>query len=149
LRPMDVFRRLAAPVAVLAALAFAAPALAQSPGDDQYSDPFGSGQSGGGGGNGNATPTPSPAPTSAPSTPSTSTPSTTSSSASTSTSTSTAPSATSASATPAPTATAAAPVTTSSGQLPYTGADAGLLALAGVVCIGGGVALRVRLRADR
>jgi LPXTG-motif cell wall-anchored protein len=37
-------------------------------------------------------------------------------------------------------------VTTSSGQLPYTGANAGLLALAGALCIGGGVALRVRLR---
>jgi LPXTG-motif cell wall-anchored protein len=46
-----------------------------------------------------------------------------------------------------PAATPAAAVGTSSGQLPYTGADAGLLALAGAVCIGGGVALRRRLRA--
>ncbi|HEX4690534.1 MAG TPA: LPXTG cell wall anchor domain-containing protein [Solirubrobacteraceae bacterium] len=130
---MDVFRRLAAPVAVLAALAFAAPALAQSPGDDQYSDPFGSGQSGGGGGSSNATPTPTPAASSAPSTPA-------------APSSSTTPSAASAAATPVPVASSAAPVTTSSGQLPYTGADAGLLALAGALCIAGGVALRVRLR---
>jgi LPXTG-motif cell wall-anchored protein len=136
-------RRLATPAAVAAALAFAAPALAQSPGDDQYSDPFGSG---GGGGGGNATPAPTPSPSSAPSTPST--PSTPSAAPATSTGTSTSTSATTASATPTPTAaaTAAAPVTTSQGQLPYTGADAGLLALAGALCIGGGVALRVRLR---
>jgi LPXTG-motif cell wall-anchored protein len=114
------------------ALAFPGTALAQSAGDDQYSDPFGGG--GGGGGNSSATPTPTPAAPSAPST------------SSTAPSTSTAPSSASAAATPVPAASAAAPVTTSSGQLPYTGADAGLLALAGVLCIGGGVALRVRLR---
>jgi LPXTG-motif cell wall-anchored protein len=117
------------------ALAFPGTALAQSAGDDQYSDPFGGG--GGGGGNSSATPTPTPAAPSAPST----------SSTAPSTSTSTAPSSAGAAATPAPAASATAPVTTSSGQLPYTGADAGLLALAGVLCIGGGVALRVRLRA--
>src|SRR5690348_14422451 len=57
-------RRLAVlPIALAVALAAPGAALAQSAGDDQYSDPFGSGNSGGGG---NAT----PAPTAAPSTPS-------------------------------------------------------------------------------
>jgi LPXTG-motif cell wall-anchored protein len=130
-------RRLIALAASLLVLAAPSAALAQGAGDDQYSDPFGSGQSGGGGGSSNATPTPTPAATSAPSTPAA--PSSTPSS-------STTPSAASAAATPVPVASSAAPVTTSSGQLPYTGADAGLLALAGALCIAGGVALRVRLR---
>jgi LPXTG-motif cell wall-anchored protein len=139
-------RRLIALAASLVVLALPSAALAQGAGDDQYSDPFGSGQSGdsgssgGGGDSSGSSPTPAPAP--APGT---------GSSTSTSTSTSSAPAATTAAATAtaAPGTEAAAPVTTSQGQLPYTGADAGLLALAGVLCVGGGVALRVRLREQR
>jgi LPXTG-motif cell wall-anchored protein len=130
--------------ALVAALALAAPsaALAQSAGDEQYADPFGGsnggsqgsdggsqGSNGSGESNGSsgttapATSTPAPA-TSAPT--------------STSTTTST---------TPATTTTPAATTAATGGQqLPYTGAPVGLVVLAGVLLLGGGVALRVRLR---
>jgi LPXTG-motif cell wall-anchored protein len=57
--------RILACLSVLALLAFPATALAQSAGDEQYSDPFGkvedgSGTGGGGGGGGNATEAPAP-----------------------------------------------------------------------------------------
>ena len=95
------------------ALAFPSTALAQSAGDDQYSDPFG-------GGAATRTPPrrPPPAAPSAPSTPAPSSPTT-------------APSRRERVGHPGAGRDAAAPVTTSSGQLPYTGADAGLLALGG------------------
>lgn len=112
-------RMLAALVAALA-LAVPAPALAQSAGDDQYQDPFGSDTGGGDGSGSSGGGTTTPAPTTpAPA----------------------APAAPSASASQAPAAPAAP-------QLPYTGAaaDAGLLAGAGVLLLAGGIGLRVRLR---
>ena len=113
-------------LAVLAAvLGLPAAALAQGAGDDQYQDPFGSGQEQ----QQEPTPQATPAPTQAPAEPSQSAPP---------------------AATPAPAAPAApaAPSAQSSAQLPYTGADAGLLALAGGLLLGAGVALRLRVRAD-
>jgi LPXTG-motif cell wall-anchored protein len=49
-----------------------------------------------------------------------------------------------------PSAPAAAPTSTATAaqQLPYTGADAGILAAGGVVLLAGGVALRLRVRDD-
>jgi hypothetical protein len=97
-----------------------AAAFAQGAGDDQYSDPFGSE-------NEQATPTPT---RSAPR-----------------------PTATPAQSQPAPTATAAAPRATATpsgsgggGTLPYTGLDGWPVAITGVLMLGGGLALRARLR---
>ena len=100
-------------------LAFPAAAAAQSAGDDQYQDPFGGEQE-------QEPEAQEPAPEAEPQ----STPAPTSS----------------ASQEPAP----AAPATTAQApsgeaELPRTGADEGLVALAGVVLLVGGVALRVRL----
>jgi hypothetical protein len=56
-------RRIATCLAALALLALPAAALAQSAGDEQYSDPFGkveNGNDNGGGGGGNATEAPAP-----------------------------------------------------------------------------------------
>ena len=56
-------RRIATCLATLALLALPATALAQSAGDEQYSDPFGkveNGNDNGGGGGGNATEAPAP-----------------------------------------------------------------------------------------
>jgi LPXTG-motif cell wall-anchored protein len=103
-------------IALLVALAAPTAALAQGAGDEQYQDPFGE-----------QTPTPTatatPAPTQAPAQPSQS---------------SQAPAPT---ATPAP-ATSPPSSTPSGRQLPYTGGDAGLLALAGAALLGAGIALR-------
>jgi LPXTG-motif cell wall-anchored protein len=102
---------------LLLALAAPAAALAQGAGDDQYSDPFGSGQEqeqdpSGDEGAEPAAPEPEPAQPA-----------------------------------PAPTAPAAqTPDPQPQEQLPYTGADEGLVALAGVMMLAGGIALRVRLR---
>jgi LPXTG-motif cell wall-anchored protein len=109
--------RLAAVLAALALwLAAPAAALAQGAGDDQYSDPFGSGQSDDDSGSDDgeaAEPEPSePAPEAAP--------------------------------TPAAAAQEQEPA--GQEQLPYTGADEGLVALAGGMLLAGGVALRLRLR---
>jgi hypothetical protein len=154
LRRMALLRRLVAPAAVLLALAGSAPALAQTPGDDQYADPFGgsngsndsNGSSGGGGNSGSlggsGTSAPAPTATPSPSAPAPAAPATPSAS-------STATPATTATAPAAPAAAAATASTTTEHELPYTGADAGLVALAGVLCLGGGVALRVRLRDPR
>jgi hypothetical protein len=111
--------RLATLLAVLAlALTIPAVALGQGAGDDQYTDPFGSGQNGGDEPSSSddqpsATPTPTPEPA-------------------------------------APAATAApAQESADDGdgrQLPYTGGDAGLLAVCGVILLAGGVAVRVRVR---
>ena len=100
--------------ALLLALCAPAAALAQGAGDEQYQDPFGDEQS-------QSEPTPTatatPAPTQAPVTPS--------------------------QPAPAPTAAPAPSAAPSGGrQLPYTGADAGLLALAGAALVGAGLALR-------
>jgi cytoskeletal protein RodZ len=106
-------------LAASAVLALPATALAQGAGDEQYSDPFGTEQ----GQQQEATPQPTPAPA----TPAPSTPAPAQSPQS--------PSA------PAP-AQAPAP---SAAQLPITGPDAGLVALAGALLLGGGVGLRLRL----
>ena len=98
--------------ALLLALVTPAAALAQGAGDEQYQDPFGDEQS-------QPTPTATPAPTQAPPAPSQSAPAPT--------------------ATPAPAAQSPPP---SGRQLPYTGTDAGLLALAGAALLGAGLALR-------
>jgi LPXTG-motif cell wall-anchored protein len=102
------------------ALALAAPAaaLAQGAGDEQYSDPFGSGQSeepepSGGADEGGAAEPSAPEP---------------------------------AAPAPAPTAAAAQEEPAEPAQLPYTGADEGLVALAGLMLLAGGIALRVRTR---
>jgi LPXTG-motif cell wall-anchored protein len=109
-------RRLATMLAALVlSLAAPAAALAQGAGDDQYSDPFGSGQNDDAGEEQQPEPEPEPA----------------------------APE-------PAPTPAATASQQEPAGeeQLPYTGADEGLVALAGVVMLAGGIALRLRLRRE-
>ena len=104
--------------ALLCALAAPSAALAQGAGDEQYQDPFGEEQ-----------PQPEPAPTAAPA-PAQPAP---------------AP-AQPAPAQPAPAQPAPPPAQASQGeQLPRTGADAGWLALAGIVLLAAGLALR---RAD-
>ncbi len=106
--------------AMILALALPSAALAQGAGDEQYQDPFGDEQSE------QQEPTPTPAPTQAPVQPSQSQP---------------APA-------PAPSAPAPAqPAPQTGRQLPYTGAEAGWIALAGAVLLASGVALR--RRADR
>jgi LPXTG-motif cell wall-anchored protein len=101
---------------VALALFLAAPsaALAQGAGDEQYSDPFGSGQNDDSGSDSEqAEPEPSePAPAPAPE--------------------------------PAPEATASQQEPEPQEQLPYTGADEGLVALAGGMLLASGLALRRR-----
>jgi LPXTG-motif cell wall-anchored protein len=114
---VHAFRRIAALLAAAAVFAVPAAAGAQTPGDDQYTDPFGGGQEQ----EATPTPTPSPAPPAA------------------------APAQEPAPApAPAP-ATASQTTTTTTAQLPRTGADAGLLALGGALLLVGGIALRVRV----
>jgi LPXTG-motif cell wall-anchored protein len=118
---MPPLRRLA--IVFLVALGFGAPApaLAQTPGDEQYQDPFGGSQPApddaptSDGDDGPAAPEPAPAPAPVP-------------------------------ATAPPAAETAAPLVASQSQLPYTGADAEAVMAAGLVLLAGGVALRVRLR---
>ena len=109
--------------ALLLALASPAAALAQGAGDEQYQDPFG--------GESQPSPTATPAPTRAPS----------------------APTQSQSQPTPAPVpapATTAAPAPSTPVQsapssartLPYSGADVGLLALAGAALLAAGLALR-------
>ena len=107
--------------ACLVALALPSGALAQTPGDDQYTDPFGGSQDEGSGGQpeDDGDEAPPPAATPAPAAPETSAP-------------------------PAEPAEAAPAQATE--QLPYTGADAGLLAAGGATLLVGGVMLRLRLR---
>jgi LPXTG-motif cell wall-anchored protein len=108
-------RRLATMLAALVlSLAAPAAALAQGAGDDQYSDPFGSGQNDD---SGEEQPEPEPEPEPAAPEP-----------------------------TPTPAATASQQEPAGQEQLPYTGADEGLVALAGVVMLAGGIALRLRVR---
>jgi hypothetical protein len=109
--------RLAALLAALAlSLTAPAAALAQGAGDDQYSDPFGSGQNDDSGSDGDAA-EPEPSQPEAVTEPPAATPA------------------------PAPEATASQQEPAE--QLPYTGADEGLVALAGVMLLAGGVALRL------
>jgi len=115
---MVAVRTLVALAALLLSLALPSGALAQGAGDEQYQDPFGDEQS-------QQEPTPEPAapgvggsdsaPPPAAAAPSQATPQ------------------------PAPAAPAQ-----SGRQLPYTGVDAGLVALAGAVLLSAGVALRRR-----
>jgi LPXTG-motif cell wall-anchored protein len=117
-RTVHAFRRIAALGAAAAVLAVPAAAGAQTPGDDQYTDPFGGGQEQ------EATPTPTPTPSPEP------------------------PAAAPAqqpAPTAAPAPATASQTTTTTAQLPRTGADAGLLALGGALLLVGGVALRVRV----
>jgi hypothetical protein len=115
--------RCIAALVVAFALAVPASALAQSAGDEQYQDPFGgedqSQSQGGSGGGGSAQPAPAPAATPAPATPAAGT-------------TEAAP--------------AAAGAHAAGRQLPYTGAPTGVVLIAGTILLGGGIALRVRLR---
>jgi hypothetical protein len=103
------------------ALVLAAPgtALAQGAGDDQYTDPFGSGDT--------PTATPTPQPAAPPATP--------------------APAVPAAPPAAAP-AASAAQATPAQPQLPYTGSPVGaaVLAAAGGILLASGLTLRVRLR---
>ena len=105
---------------------FAVPGVApaQTPGDDQYADPFGGAQDEG------APPDsgeePAPVPTAAPAEPA-------------------APAAGGEASAPAP-APDPAPEANAVQQLPYTGADAEIILATGTVLLAGGVALRLRVR---
>jgi LPXTG-motif cell wall-anchored protein len=111
-------RRLATMLAALVlSLAAPAAALAQGAGDDQYSDPFGSGQNDDSGEQEQPEPEPTPEPAAPAPEPA-----------------------------PAPAATESQQEPSGQEQLPYTGADEGLVALAGVMMLAGGIALRWRLR---
>jgi hypothetical protein len=119
-------RRLAALTTALF-LAAAAPAGAQGAGDEQYEDPF-SGQDE----QEQEEPAPAPEPAAPEAAP--------------------APEPAAPEAAPAPAAETAdptQPATAQPAQLPVTGAETGLVALAGTVLLAGGVALRVRLRDQR
>jgi LPXTG-motif cell wall-anchored protein len=109
-----------APAAAALALAVPGQALAQGAGDDQYTDPFGSDQ---------ATPTATPRPraTAAPQ-PATPQP----------------PAAPAAA--PAAPAVPAGPAAAAGPELPYTGSDAWVPGLSGILLLGTGAALRLRLR---
>jgi hypothetical protein len=135
-------RRLAALTTALA-LAIAAPAGAQSAGDEQYQDPFagqqgqGGGDSGSSGGGGGASSPAAGGGTSSPAGGGTSTPSSGPDAPVTSSDTTTSA--------PAPDQ----PAPAAAEQLPFTGAETGLVALGGAALLAGGVALRIRLREQR
>ena len=116
---MRATRRLAAPLAALIIAATPATAIAQNAGDEQYADPFGnSSQSGGGGGSSGSAGT-----------------------------TGSGVAGAQAQATPSGTAatgTASTQATGSSGQLPRTGLDVGIVAAVGAALLVGGLALRRR-----
>jgi LPXTG-motif cell wall-anchored protein len=113
---MVAVRTLVALAALLLCLALPSGALAQGAGDEQYQDPFGDEQS-----QQEPTPTPEPAQPPPPVEPPPA---------------AAAPSQATPQAAPAP--------AQSGGQLPYTGVDAGLVALAGAVLLSAGIALRRR-----
>jgi LPXTG-motif cell wall-anchored protein len=117
---MRAARRTAALLVSALVLGLPGAALAQTPGDEQYQDPFG-GQSEPPEPAATAEPAPVPAPEPAPAAPPPS-------------------------ATPAAQAPVVAAAPSQAEQLPYTGADAGLLGLGGAILLAGGIALRVRLR---
>jgi hypothetical protein len=142
--PGMVPRRRLAALATALFLAAAAPAGAQSAGDDQYEDPFGGGgtpgASGGGddsGSSGGGTDTGSSAE------------GTGTGSSTPAPSTGDDASVPSADAPDSGGASQPAPAAPSGEQLPVTGAAAGLVALAGTILVAGGIALRVRLRDQR
>jgi hypothetical protein len=122
---------------LLAAIAFAVPAVtfasgAGSAGDQQYTDPFG----------GSSSPGKSKPKTTTTSAPTTSTEPASTAPAATST-TPVASTSTASDPTTTPTATIAS---TTAGQLPRTGYDGWLAAALGFVLVGGGLGLRARLR---
>ncbi|HYI20806.1 MAG TPA: LPXTG cell wall anchor domain-containing protein [Solirubrobacteraceae bacterium] len=118
-------RRAATLLAVLLGLALPAGAGAQSPGDEQYQDPFGGQQPQE---EPAATPEPTPAPTAAPAPDPAQEP---------------APTATAQPASePAPTAPSGG--SGGDGELPRTGAPTGLVAAAGAAMLAGGLVLRRR-----
>jgi hypothetical protein len=113
---------LAGPPAWSPAVLGTTPAAAQSAGDEQYADPFAPGGQGGNSSSGHSSTPPKAAPTSTP-----------------------APAgAVAATTTPAPTAAAAQ----QNDQLPRTGGEPLLIALAGVALVIAGVVLRLRARGD-
>ncbi len=111
-------RRSLSLAACLVALAAPGAALAQTPGDEQYADPFGGSQDEGAAPGNEEEAAPQPTATPAPE--------------------------------PAPAAPAAqaeaAPEATAAQELPRTGTDALITLVSGSILLGGGVALRVRLR---
>jgi LPXTG-motif cell wall-anchored protein len=114
---MTAARRRIACLFAASLLALPAGAYAQSAGDDQYQDPFGGGEQEAQGGGQEPEPAePEPAP----------------------------PPSTSSQPEPAPAAPSATAAQEPQEELPYTGADEGLVALAGVVLLAGGVALRLK-----
>jgi LPXTG-motif cell wall-anchored protein len=120
-------RRSVSLAAALLVLALPAAAPAQTPGDEQYTDPFGGeqeqpSQGGGSQGDDGGQPEPAPAPEPEPAAP----------------------------AAPEPAAATTAQASAAE-QLPRTGspADAGLLALGGTLLLAGGVALRLRVSERR
>jgi LPXTG-motif cell wall-anchored protein len=121
--------RLASVLTAAVLLIAPAAATAQSAGDEQYADPLGNTQ-GGGGGNGGSGNQGNSGSTQG---------------SGTSGSGTTAPSQGST----APGTTSQAPSTGSGATLPRTGADAGLLALAGALMLGTGLAMRRRLAGSR
>ncbi|HEV8153385.1 MAG TPA: LPXTG cell wall anchor domain-containing protein [Solirubrobacteraceae bacterium] len=128
---MRATRRLAAPLAALIFAAAPATAFAQNAGDEQYADPFGnSSQSGGGGGSSNSG-------------------SGGSSQSSGSTGSGVAGTQNQAQLQATPSTSGATPATSSqaagsSGQLPRTGLDVGVVAALGAALLLGGLALRRR-----
>jgi LPXTG-motif cell wall-anchored protein len=118
-RRMPVHRRRLAALVAAGLLAAPASALGQSAGDEQYQDPF-SGQNGGSSSGGGSSSAPQPA----------------------------APASTPAPAAPAAAAPATPSAATQQPQLPRTGAETLLTALAGVGLVMAGVGLRLRLPAD-
>jgi LPXTG-motif cell wall-anchored protein len=127
---MRATRRLAAPLAALIFAAAPAAAIAQNAGDEQYQDPFGNPSQSGGGGSSNS-----------------------GSSGSTQNSGSTGTTGSGVAGTQAqlqatPSTSATSPTTSSqagsSGQLPRTGLDVGIVAALGAVLLLGGLALRRR-----
>ena len=114
---MSAVRLRLAVLAAAALLAAPATALGQSAGDEQYQDPFANENQGQSQGGGSEAPT-APAP---------------------------------AASEPAPSVAPAPEPAAQSGpaaqpQLPYTGADTGVVLLAGCILLAGGIALRIRLR---
>jgi hypothetical protein len=114
-----VFRRRLAALLAAVLLAAPAPAFGQSAGDDQYEDPFAGEDQGQPQSGGGQEPAPAPAPA--------------------------APAPAPAAESSTPSAPAAEPASQQQ-QLPRTGLDAAPILAIGVVLLGSGVALRVRLR---
>lgn len=117
-RTVHAFRRIVSLTAAVLVLGVPGGALAQTPGDDQYTDPFG-------GDNQEQTPTPTPTPSPTPAPP-------------------TAAPGPAPTATPVP--ALASPTASTAAQLPRTGGDPLPFAVAGFWLLLGGVALRARVR---